>query len=81
MGKSVMVMDVQGEDKGRKTEAEVDGQHQTLLDREGITGFAKLKKFQRFKKNWIELTPPTHPHPNFFWKPITDTQTLITNNF
>ena len=31
----------------------------------GIRGFAKLKTFQKSKKNWIELTPLTHPHPNF----------------
>ena len=28
-------------------------------------GFAKLKKIQ--KKTWIELTPPSHPHPNFLF--------------
>ena len=28
-------------------------------------GLCKLKKFQKSKRNWIELTPPTHPHPNF----------------
>ena len=28
-----------------------------------IRGFAKLNKFQKSKKTWIELTPPTHPPP------------------
>ena len=31
-------------------------------------GFAKLKKFQKSKKNWIELTPPTHPSSKLFFK-------------
>ena len=29
-----------------------------------LRGFAKLKKNP--KKTWIQLTPPTPPHPNFF---------------
>ena len=33
-------------------------------DYQMVRGFAKLKKF---KKKWIELTPPTHPHPNFYF--------------
>ena len=34
------------------------------------------------KKNWIELTPPTHPI-YLLWKPITDmeSQIIITNTF
>ena len=31
-----------------------------------LRAFAKLKKFQKSKKTWIELTPRTHPHPNLF---------------
>ena len=31
-----------------------------------------LKNSKNPKMFWIELTPPTHPHPNcFVWKPIT----------
>ena len=29
-------------------------------------GFAKLKKFQKSKKTWMELTPPTHPPSKLF---------------
>ena len=28
-----------------------------------LGGFAKLKKFQKWKKTWLDLTPPTHPPP------------------
>ena len=35
-------------------------------------GLLKEKKFQKSNqkspKNWIELAPPNHPHPNFFWE-------------
>ena len=33
----------------------------------------KVKKPPKIpKKTWIDLTPPTHPRPKMFWKPITD---------
>ena len=32
-----------------------------------LRGFAKLKKFKKSQKNWIELTSPTHPLSTFFF--------------
>ena len=36
-----------------------DSQYELVVD--VLRGFAKLKKIQKSKKNWIELNPPTHP--------------------
>ena len=49
-------------------------------------GLCKVKKFQKHKKNWIELTPPTHhPFPILVLKFHHDygqnNQIIITNNF
>ena len=56
-----------------------------------LIGFAKLKKFhfQKSKRNWIELTPPTHPPSTFYFLEThsslilsgQNTQIIITNNF
>ena len=45
----------------------------SLVVKHALRGFAKLKFFQKSKKNWIELIKPTHPPSKlFFWKAITD---------
>ena len=47
----------------------------------GVRVFAKLKKFQKSKKTWIELTPPTHPPSKLFWNPsLTWTEHSNHNN-
>ena len=45
-------------------------------DHTAIRGLQKLKKIPKIQ-TWIELTPPTHPSSQLFWKPITDMERTL----
>ena len=49
--------------------------------REELRGFAKLKKFKKSKKNWIELNPPTLSKFFVCWKLISDTARTLKSQW
>ena len=54
--------------EGKSAVATPDGKSRKKKKKKGL---CKVKKFQKSKIN-LDGAHPTHPHQNFFWKPITD---------